>query len=372
MKMKTLAVAVAALACGTQTFAAEIYNSDGTSMAIGGYVDVGLGEYFEENVEIHQVSPRINVVGKHDIGNGVTVDAKGEWSIKFLDGGANSFNTRLGYIGATHAELGRVVAGTQWSPYYDVAGVADMPIAFANDFLYTSDMYQLGTGRAEKMLSYSNAYEFGNGFGFGLGVGWQGQQTNDTTSLEQVDENCTVKCAVYEKTTKTKYDDRGQIALSTELAGFGLGYTYSGGDVKVAGKSESATSHVISANYGEYGSGLYAAIVYGKNKNFFSYEVNGAYPAYDKDVDSESRIFEETTQLDGLLAYGVNDWTFSVNYESVEDDKASKTLYSQSAIQAEYAVTSAFYTFAGYQFDLGNDIGDKENDWWTIGARYYF
>ncbi len=35
MKMKTLAVAVAALACGSQAFAAEVYNSEGTSLSIG-------------------------------------------------------------------------------------------------------------------------------------------------------------------------------------------------------------------------------------------------------------------------------------------------------------------------------------------------
>lgn len=146
MKMKTLAVAVAALACGSQAFAAEVYNSEGTSLSIGGHVSVGVGEYFEEDVRIHDVSPRINVGGKQDIGNGVTVDAKGEWSIKLLDGGESSFNTRLGYIGATHEQFGRVVAGTQWSPYYDVAGVADLPIAFANDFLY-ADQYNLGSCR---------------------------------------------------------------------------------------------------------------------------------------------------------------------------------------------------------------------------------
>ncbi|AUW05487.1 porin [Vibrio campbellii] len=330
MKMKTLAVAVAALACGSQAFAAEVYNSDGTSLSIGGHVSVGVGEYFEEDVRIHDVSPRINVGGKQDIGNGVTVDAKGEWSIKLLDGGASSFNTRLGYIGATHEQFGRVVAGTQWSPYYDVAGVADLPIAFANDFLY-ADQYNLGSARAERMLSYRKGFEFGEGFGFNLGLGWQGEHD--------------------------MYDARGQIALSTELAGFGLGYVYNGGDVDFGTKSESATSHVFSANYGKYGSGLYAAVVYGMNDYFFDYD---------------GMTYEETIQLEGLLAYGVNDWTFSVNYESVEDDKASKTLYSQAALQAEYTVTPAFVTFAGYQFDLGNDIGDKENDWWTIGARYYF
>ena len=207
------------------------------------------------------------------------------------------------------------------------------------------------------MLSYRKGFEFGEGFGLNLGLGWQGKQTDKKTSLEKVDENCSVKCAVYEKTTETVYDARGQIALSTELAGFGLGSVYRGGDVEFGTKSESATSHVFSANYGKYGSGLYAAVVYGMNDYFFDYD---------------GMTYEETIQLEGLLAYGVNDWTFSVNYESVEDDKASKTLYSQAALQAEYTVTPAFVTFAGYQFDLGNDIGDKENDWWTIGALYYF
>ena len=326
MKMKTLAVAVAALAGGSQVFAAEIYSSDGTSMSIGGHVSVGVGEYFEEDVRVHQVSPRINVGGKHDIGNGVTVDAKGEWSLNYLDGGDNSFSTRLGYIGATHEQYGRVVAGTQWSPYYDVAGVADMPIAFANDFLY-NNQGNLGTARADKMLSYRKGFEFGEGFGLNLGLGWQGEHD--------------------------VYDQRGQIALSTELAGFGLGYVYSSGDVKTGAKNESATSHVFSANYGKYGSGLYAALVYGMNDYFYG-------------------MLEETSQLEGLLAYGVNDWTFSVNYESVEDEKLNKTQFSQTALQAEYAVTPAFYTFAGYQFDLGNDIGVPENDYWTLGARYYF
>ncbi|AQW59730.1 outer membrane protein C precursor [Vibrio owensii] len=331
MKMKTLAVAVAALACGSQAFAAEVYNSDGTSLSIGGHVSVGVGEYFEDEVKVHQVSPRINIGGKKDIGNGVTIDAKGEWALNYLNGGDTSFKTRLGYIGATHEQYGRVVAGTQWAPYYDVAGVADLPIAFANDFLY-DNQGNLGTARADKMLSYRKGFEFGEGFGLNVGLGWQGEQTSNATTYEQ----------------------RGQIALSTELAGFGLGYVYSGGDVKNATLgTKSAESHVFSANYGKYGSGIYAAVVYGMNDYFYD-------------------MLEETTQLEGLLAYGVNDWTFSINYEGVENDKDSKTITSETALQAEYAVTPSFYTFAAYQFDLGNDYNNEENDYWTLGARYYF
>ncbi|MCE1640335.1 hypothetical protein LWT54_22525, partial [Enterobacter hormaechei] len=92
------------------------------------------------------------------------------------------------------------------------------------DFLYAPGYYELGSSRAERMVSYRKGFEFGEGFGLNLGLGWQGQNGD--------------------------FDDRGQIALSTELAGFGLGYVYSGGDVDFGGKSESATSHVFSANYG--------------------------------------------------------------------------------------------------------------------------
>ena len=348
MKMKALAVAVAALACGTQAFAAEVYNSDGTSLSIGGHVSVGVGEYFEDEVKVHQVSPRINVAGKKDIGNGVTVDAKGEWALNYLNGGGSSFSTRLGYIGATHEQLGRLVVGTQWAPYYDVAGVADLPIPFANDFLYDNHN-NLGTGRGEKMVSYRKGFQFGEGFAFNLGLGWQGKNDDSSVSIEE-DENTGDPVFV---TSGNEYDQRGQIALSTELAGFGLGYTYSGGDVTfTSGQKENASSHLVSAYYGSYGSGLYAAVVYGMNEYFFE-------------------GLEDTTQLEALLAYGVNDWTFSVNYESVDEDDLD-TLYSQMALQAEYAVTPSFYTFAGYQIDLGNDIDVEENDYWTIGARYYF
>ncbi|EJG1784966.1 porin [Vibrio parahaemolyticus] len=349
MKMKTLAVAVAALACGSQAFAAEVYNSDGTSLSIGGHVSVGVGEYFEDEVKVHQVSPRINVAGKKDIGNGVTVDAKGEWALNYLKGGEQSFSTRLGYIGATHEQLGRVVAGTQWAPYYDVAGVADLPIAFANDFLYDNHN-NLGTGRAEKMISYRKSFQFGEGFAFNLGLGWQGE--NDDTGLSLVQNPST---GLPEYVSKgNKYDQRGQIALSGSVAGFGIGYVYSGGDVEISSLgTKSAESHLFSVNYGEYGSGLYAAVVYGMNDYFYE-------------------MREETSQLEGLLAYGVNNWTFSVNYEGVEDDKDNKTVKSETALQAVYSVTPSFVTFVGYQFDLGNDYNNEENDYWTLGARYYF
>ena len=131
MKIKLLAALVAATACGSNAFAAEVYNSEGTTLSIGGYVDVGVGEYAsDDDVEVTDVSSRINIAGTQDVGNGVVVDMKGEWAVEYVDGGQTTFKTRLGYIGATHEEMGRLVVGTQWSPYYDVGSVADYPYCF--------------------------------------------------------------------------------------------------------------------------------------------------------------------------------------------------------------------------------------------------
>ncbi|CAH0535118.1 Outer membrane porin PhoE [Vibrio stylophorae] len=339
MKMKGLMAVVALGACAP-SLAVEIYNKGNTTLAIGGYVDVGVGQYFENTTEVHEVSPRLNISGTHDLGNGVTVDAMGEWGINFLDGGDTTFTTRLGYIGVTHEHYGRLVAGTQWSPYYDVAGVADLPIAFANDFLY-SQQGDVGSARADKMLSYRKQLKVNEDLSFQVGLGWQGKQ------------------AVEDPPKDAEFDARGQIALSTTIAGFGLGYTYSGGDVDFLGLEHDAHSHLFSAFYGTYGQGLYTALVYGMNEYFYTRLGSTA-------------LYADTSQYEALLAYGFeNSLTLSINYESVEDDKNNLKVYSQSALQAEYYFHEDFAGFAAYQFDLGNDIGESENDYWTIGVRYF-
>ena len=93
--------------------------------------------------------------------------------MNYVDGGQNTFKTRLGYIGATHEEMGRLVVGTQWSPYYDVGSVADYPIAFANDFLY-DDQGRMGGARADRMASYRKSFALAEDGMVNLGLAWQG------------------------------------------------------------------------------------------------------------------------------------------------------------------------------------------------------
>ncbi|GLT18772.1 outer membrane protein [Vibrio zhanjiangensis] len=334
MKIKLLAALVAATACGTNAFAAEVYNSEGTTLSIGGHVSVGVGEYgSDDDVAVEQVSPRLNIAGTQDIGNGLVVDMKSEWAMDYLDGGDRTFSTRLGYIGLTHEEMGRMVVGTQWSPYYDVGGVADMPIAFANDFLYENQA-RMGGARADRMVSYRKSFALADDGMVNFGLGWQGEHTSIVL----------------------KTDARFQVALSAQMMGFGAGYAYSGGEKEftVANVTQDATSHIFSLNYGSYGAGVYVAAVFGFNEYFYN-------------------NYKETTHIEGLLAYGMdNGLNMSVNYEEAYDEAGKYTLYTQSAIQFEYTVAPSFVTFAAYQIDLGDDFSSTEDDdKWIVGMRYY-
>lgn len=344
MNKKLLALAI--ITASSNAVAVELYNEDGTTFDIGGHVSVALEGSDEGDTGLTAVSPRINFNATHDLGNGFVADAKGEWALNYLDGGENAFTTRLGYIGVTHNDFGRMVAGTQWAPYYSVAGVADMPIAFANDFIY-EDHGNLGTGRAEEMLSYGKMFELGDASKLGLAAGWQGRKSDTIDGTLSVTND---------------YGNRGQVALNYRIAGFSANYAYNTGDVNygLGSKAVTSESHVISGTYGTYGSGLYVAGVYAMNENMNS------------DASPIKSLIEDSSAYEALIAYALdNSLNLSLNYESVVDNDASKTVYTTSAIQAEYNFTKKFVGFTGYQIDLGNDYNNKEDNKWMLGARYY-
>ncbi|MDC5850375.1 porin [Vibrio europaeus] len=354
MKKTILAVAIASVSASS--FAVELYNNDGTTFSIGGHVSVNVNDSEKGDADVGTNSPRINFNATQELGNGFTADAKGEWALNYLNGGENAFTTRLGYVGLSHDSYGRAVVGTQWAPYYDVAGVADMPIAFANDFIYDNHG-ALGTGRADKMVSYRNGFDFDQAGELSFALGWQGNNTEDVTLLGQV-------------VGQTKYDDRVQGAVSYSIADFKLGYTYNTGEFTKFGSStkEKAKSHLVSAKYGTYGKGIYVAGVYANNDNM---------------NNSGSTLLEESTAYEGLVSYAFeNSLNLIMNYEKVEG-KATKssekgTAREDLALQAEYNFTPKFIAYTAYQFDLNDsnnalvtNAKDAADNKWLIGARYY-
>jgi predicted porin len=339
MNKKLIALAVAAAAFGTQATAVELYNEDGTTFSVGGHVSLNVNDSENGDFGVGSNAPRINMNATHDIGNGYTVDARGEWALNYLNGGENAFTTRLGYIGLTHEDMGRAVIGTQWAPYYDVAGAADMPIAFASDSMYENHG-NLGTGRANEMLSYRNGFDLGTAGTIKLGLGYQAKHDDraegpawDADSEDWVVEQ-----------SGNNYGSRSQVTLAYALNDFGIGYAHNTGSINY----EDSTSNAVSANYGSYGKGLYVAGVYTSTDNF-------------------DLVGEKGTITEFVVAYAFsNSLNLSVNYENLENDTTGTTELTESAIQAEYNFTPKFVGFSGYQFDLEGD-----DNKWAIGARYY-
>ncbi|WGV98709.1 porin [Vibrio sp. YMD68] len=341
MNKKLLAVAIAASAFGTQAVAVELYNNDGTTFSMGGHVSVNLNGSEKGDTEVGTNSPRINFTATQDLGNGFEVDARGEWALNYLTNGENAFTTRLGYVGLTHEELGRAVVGTQWAPYYDVAGVTDMPIAFANDYLYAGDDFaKIGLTRADNMVSYRNGFDFADAGALNIGLAWQGATEGD----------------VY-----PEYKDRVQATLSYAIMGGSLGYAYSTGDVAASGSKGSLDIHTVSASYGSYGNGLYLAGVYTMTED-------------KKVVRAESDSYEL------LAAYALaNSMNFSINYETNEAkdliDNSKATTREELALQVEYNFASNIVGYTGYQFDLNDkDFSGAKQDTdskWVLGARFY-
>lgn len=372
MNKKLLALAISGAVFGTQAVAVELYNEDGTTFSVGGHVSVNLNGSENGDTDVGANSPRINFNATQELGNGFTADAKGEWALNYLEGGEETFTTRLGYVGVTHDDFGRAVVGTQWAPYYDVAGVADMPIAFANDFIYDNHG-ALGTGRADKMVSYRNGFELGEAGKVTIGLGWQGTQTVSDIYTATISDGTGLTDESYTVGFNTEVKDRTQVTLGYEIMGAKLGYGYNTGDIKISGNTETASSHVFSAAYGSYGQGLYLAGVYASNEYMNSTSGSGTFDGANATLTG---LLAESDAYELLAAYALdNSLNFIINYEMVEGraikGDSKETAREELALQTEYNFTPKFVGYAGYQFDLNDDNGRNTDDKWTIGGRYY-
>ncbi|PMH44528.1 hypothetical protein BCU68_03235 [Vibrio sp. 10N.286.49.B3] len=345
MNKNLLALAISAAAFGTQVSAVELYNQDGNTFSIGGHLTGALTASESADASVTAVSPRVNINATHQVNDQITVDTRAEWSINMLEGGDNALSTRLGYVGATHEDLGRVVVGTQWAPYYNAAGVADLPIAYANNFIY-DNAGKLGTGRGDKMVSYSNAQSFGEAGELAYALAWQG----DANIKE-------------DKTIVESYGDRAQIALNYYIADFSVNYAFNTGDVNyqnVSGGSVTAQSNLVSASYGSYGQedNVYVSAVIAMNDYMNVYS---------------DEALKDTTGYEALAAYVVNGVNLSVHFESVVDNDSDETVFAKTALQAEYNFTPKFVGFAGYQFDHqgSGDYKESSDNSWMVGGRFY-
>jgi predicted porin len=352
MNKTLLALAVTAAAIGTQANALEVFNDGTTTASIGGHATVAFKS--DETgkkagaVVSNEKAPRINFEAITDLGNGLKADFKGEWKINMESGGENAFTTRLGYIGLTHETAGRLAVGTQWSQYYvGTAAVVDQPIAWSNDFVY-ENQGKLGTGRAENMIAYSNALDFGDAGSLEFGAGWQGATSGELKNWDG---------------TKSDADfgARAQARLGYNIAGFQVNAAVNTGDVKDSATSatKKARAYAVSGKYGTFGQGLYVAATYQDAEN----------------MRKGARGLTDTKSMDSILAYAIdNGLNFIAKHEETQDSVLDLRMKSETSVSVEYPLSPRFRAFTGYKIDNqgeGSEYKKTRNDEFLLGGRFY-
>jgi len=199
MKKSTLALAVAAALTGFGSVAVADTTLYGSARVSVDYQDLDSTYTTDRRGNLQRVfvgfetwdvvnnSSRLGVKGQEDLGGGLSAIYQYEFGVDPTEGG-NFNSNRPKWVGLKGDSWGAVTLGTQWTPYYNVLGVADIFNSSANTFVqraYLGATYGL---RMDNSLVYSSPNW--SGFSFQAMLVMNGDASaNDPTAPDQL-----VKC----------------------------------------------------------------------------------------------------------------------------------------------------------------------------------
>lgn len=150
--------------------------------------------------DVKNHSSRLGVRGSEDLGNGLSAIYQYEFGVDLTEGG--NFNSNRPRVLGLKGGFGQVSLGTQWTPYYNVAGRIDIFNAtffnlpnqiFRRDntvvyntpsiagFLGESMVQMDGANRDDTIDEYSLGFNYSNG-PFGVGAAYISNEFNDSDS----------------------------------------------------------------------------------------------------------------------------------------------------------------------------------------------
>ena len=122
MKKSILALAVAAALTGFGTVAQADTTLYGSARVSVDWVDVDIED--NDYWDVVNNASRLGVRGSEDLGGGLSAIYQYEFGVDTTEGGSFT-NGRPAWVGLKGG-FGSVTAGTQWSAYYNVTGIADI------------------------------------------------------------------------------------------------------------------------------------------------------------------------------------------------------------------------------------------------------
>lgn len=317
MNKTLIALAVSAAAVATGVNAGELYNQDGTSLALGGRAEARLSLKDGKADDASRV--RINVLGKTEINDGVYGLGFYEAEMKTntegsVDDGSDDFTTRLAYAGIG-GSFGEVAYGKTEGGLGVITDFTDIMAYHGNsaaDKLAVAD-------RTDNMIAYKGQF--------------------DDLSIK----------ASYRFADRTDKDSSGNTLNSyvdNDQDGYSLSAIYAFGDTGF--KAGAGYADQDEAN--EY---MLAA----------SYTVSDFYFAALFTDGEKAKNDADYTGYELAAAYTLNQTVFTMTYNNAELNK--ETYANNLAVDATYYFKPNFRAYVSYNFNMIDD-GDKYG---TIGSR---
>ncbi|EDL71032.1 porin [Vibrio campbellii] len=315
MKLKTLAVAVALLASGSQVVASELYNQDGTSLEMGGRAEARLSMMDGKAEDRSRI--RLNFLGKQEISD--SLYGVGFWEGEFetfenggVDGNSD-LETRYAYAGLG-GKYGEITYGKNDGALGVITDFTDIMAYHGNtaaDKLAVAD-------RTDNMVAYSGQFDQ-------LAVRASYRFADRTTDANGFDDN-----------EQDGFSLSGIYAFAD--TGFELGAGFASQD-----KDD---QYMLAASY--------------TVGNFY---VAGNYT----DIDYDSVDYKG---YELAAAYTMGQTVFTSTYNKGEEE--SEETVENLAVDVTYYFKPNFRGYASYNFDLMDNEGSNEQDELALGLRYDF
>ncbi|CAM2925843.1 porin [Vibrio mytili] len=322
MKQAALATAILSALVTAPSFAATVYDNDGTELKVGGRVEfrgdfIGSGGEEVEGTMKDKSRARVNLKGKTDIGNGLSAFGVYEAEQKT---GESEFKNRYMYAGVG-TEAGDFSVGRQ-----DMAAVIISDMTDITEFSGVQQVIDSSSDKQDSVFAYRGEFD-------ALKV----QATYQANSDEDSD----------------KYGLSGMYSLPM---GLDLGLAYSGGDVDADNSEDQILGGIAYSMDNLYLAGTYSQGSLDDSEDFTAYEIAATYKVASK------------VTIAGMYTFQENDPDGASEYDAVDGFE----------LAGYYKLNSNFRTYLSYYFNQLDEEKDQDGkviegeDTLRLGVRYDF
>lgn len=407
MKKSVLAVAIAAAAfAASAASAAQVYDKDGTTLAVGGQIEFMAGNagntYFGNSAQdaTTRDRARLTMAGRTQLTSGIAAYAYNEWQIDHK--GTSKENqevlARQQFLGADFGKFGKVQVGRYTDPFEYASNLVDV----LDEVVVYGGYDERNSGHISYMWS---------GYGFDAGISYQ--MAVDNYRADELGEKFNVDSGF------SVYAGYTSPAVVFGPISVRAAYLYLNGQDKSDKQQNLGTGNVVDDNgdgvfldvyfdnaksvdvglaWGTNGKGLYVATNYNYSKIEFADSAFGTVARYVRTTVGDIDYSYKVKAWESVVTYGFEngirigasyhyikwdaDLSFTADGSNFEGQGDVKRKYVQ--LIADYNVTPNFKIWAEGLIDAGSDEGaarilsntdgdDKDaHNSIMFGARYVF